>query len=264
VFAVIPARNVGKRIAVAVKNVRQAGIDKIVVVVNGCQDDTLEVVRRLKDEHMTVIAFRTPLGFDVPRAVGAAYAYQKGAQHVLFYDGDLIGHHRHELTRLAEDAVRFDIDLALTDTYGTAHRMEVSKNPLLWLRSSLSRKLGLWLRIGLSNPSHGPHVVSRRLLRDIPLLDLAIPPLVLTHAKLLGLRIDALANIPQARLGSAHKGPVHVEKIRETIIGDLLEAHCLFEGRPRTREYRGHLFDGYHSERRFDLLKRFAYSLSSK
>ncbi|MFD2170710.1 glycosyltransferase family 2 protein [Tumebacillus lipolyticus] len=257
----IPARNVSKRIEAALKNVRYAGIEKIIVVVNGCQDDTLEVVRRLQDERMTLISFRAPLGFDVPRAIGAQYAYRQGAEHVLFYDGDLIGHHRHELKRLTEDAVRFGIDLGLTDTYGTAHHQDVAHNPLLRLRSSLNRRLGLEPRLGLSNPSHGPHVVSRRLLRLIPRADLAIPPVVLTRAKQLGLRIDALTHIPQARLGSSHKGPVHFEHIRDTIIGDLLEAHCLLDGRVRSREYRGHQFDGYHSKRRFDLLERFADSL---
>ncbi|ASS77020.1 hypothetical protein CIG75_20350 [Tumebacillus algifaecis] len=256
-YAVIPARNVSKRIGVAIRNVRFAGVEHIIVVLNGCEDDTRECVLALQDEKMTVITFQAELGFDVPRAIGATYAYQQGAEHVLFYDGDLIGHHRHELKQLTADTVRFGLDLGLTDTYGTAHRLDMSRNPLLRLRSSLNRKLGLEPRIGLSSPSHGPHVVSRRLLRDIPTAFLAVPPLVLAHAKLQGMRIDALTHIPQARLGSAHKGPAHFDLIRETIIGDLLEAHCLLAGRTRSRHFRGHHFDGYHSKRRFDLLERF-------
>lgn len=261
-YAVIPARNVSKRIGAAIQNVRFAGAEQIIVVVNGSDDSTLEEVRALRDEGLTVISFREPLGFDVPRAVGAAYAYSQGAEHVLFYDGDLIGHHRHELQKLLEDTVRFRLDLGLTDTYGTAHRLDVARNPLLRLRSSLNRKLGLEPRIGLSSPSHGPHVVSRRLLRDIPAQYLAVPPLVLAYAKQERLRVDALAHIPHSRLGSAHKGPAHFDLIRETIIGDLLEAHCLLEGRKRTREFRGQVFDGYHSERRFDLLEKFLKGLA--
>ncbi|TCP52695.1 glycosyl transferase family 2 [Tumebacillus sp. BK434] len=256
-YAVIPARNVSKRIGVAIQTVRFAGAEKIIVVANGCEDSTLQEARALREADLTVICFREPLGFDVPRAVGAAYAYRQGAEHVLFYDGDLIGHHRHELQKLVADTVRFRLDLSLTDTYGTAHRLDVTRNPLLRLRSSLNRKLGLEPRLGLSSPSHGPHIVSRRLLRDIPAHYLAIPPLVLAYARQEGLTVDALAHIPHSRLGSAHKEPAHFDKIRETIIGDLLEAHCLLEGRVRTREYRGHVFDGYHSERRFDLLDRF-------
>jgi hypothetical protein len=263
VFAVIPARNEAARILSALRTVRQAGVHHIVVVINGCEDDTREVVSAQQDGHLSLLTFREPLGVDIPRAIGAAYAYAKGARHVLFYDGDLIGHHRDELARLVESAQRFDLDLALTDSYGTAHGLDTSRDLLLKLRRDLNRRLGLEARLGLANPAHGPHAVSRRLLRDIPVTDLAQPPLVLLHAARNDLRIDNLAHIPHARLGSAHKGPEHFELIRETIIGDLVEALQVMSGAPRTRIMRGSHFDGYHSERRFDLLTRFLEGLKA-
>ncbi|KEO83141.1 glycosyltransferase family 2 protein [Tumebacillus flagellatus] len=263
-FAVIPARNEASRIASAVRNVRLAGARQIVVVVNGCHDGTREVVKGLQGDDLTVITFREALGVDIPRAIGAAYAYSRGAERVLFYDGDLIGHHRDELAKLVESAQKFNVDLALTDTYGTVHDAADARDTLIRLRYDLNLKLGLAGRLGLSNPAHGPHVVSRRLLRDVPLSSLGKPPLLLAEAARLGLRIDTLARIPHARLGSAHKGPTHYERIRETIIGDLLEALCLVQGRKSVREYRGLVFDGYNSERRFDLLYRFAAALNNK
>jgi glycosyltransferase involved in cell wall biosynthesis len=262
VFAVIPARNEEQRIATVIRTVRQAGIRSIVVVVNGCTDRTLDVVRTLQNEDLTVLHFANPLGVDIPRAIGAAYAYRHGARHVLFYDGDLVGQHLDELRKLITSSTRFGIDLALTDSYGTAYETPQLRDLLLRLRRELNHKLGLEPRLGLANPAHGPCVVSRNLLREIPLDDLAQPPMVLARAAQNGLKIDALAHIPQARLGSAHKGPTHSGLIRETIIGDLLEALCLTHGRPVSREHRGLQYDGYHSARRFDLLRQFAKSLA--
>lgn len=261
-YAVIPARNEGTRLRQAVQTVRQAGLRDLIVVVNGCQDHTRDVAASLQDGRLTLLHFDEALGVDIPRAVGAAYAYRKGAEHVLFYDGDLIGPHRDELGKLIDSARRFSLDLALTDPYGTAHGFDVTRDPLLALRRDLARRLGLEGRLGLSNPAHGPHIVSRALLRHIPLDFLAKPPLVLAYAARAGLHLDALARIPHARLGSAHKGPEHYAKIRETIIGDHLEAFCYLDGRPRSRRLHSRLFDGYDSERRFDLLARFARSLT--
>ncbi|HEU4965421.1 MAG TPA: glycosyltransferase [Bacilli bacterium] len=261
-FAVIPARNEAKRIATALRTVLQTGVERVVVVVNGCEDETARVVGRFGDPRVTMLHFEEALGPDVPRAVGAAYAYGEGARHVLFYDGDLIGQHADALRGMVAAAKRFDLDLVLSDTYGTTHELVDSRDLLIRLRYELNDKLGLVPRIGLANPAHGPHIVSRRLLKALPLTALAKPPLVLAHAAQAGLRIDALAYIPHARLGSAHKGPPHFEQIRDTIIGDLLEAHCLLQGRPRSREYRGQVFDGYQSVRRFDLLQAYVEKLA--
>lgn len=260
-YAVIPARNEEQRIAAAIRTVRQAGIRSVVAVVNGCTDRTLDVVRTLQVGDLTVLQFPEPLGVDIPRAIGAAYAYRHGAQHVLFYDGDLVGHHLDELRRLITSSTKFGIDLALTDSYGTAYDAPQLRDLLLRLRRELNHQLGLEPRLGLANPAHGPCVVSRKLLREIPLDALAKPPLILAHAAKSALKIDALAHIPQARLGSAHKGPTHSERIRETIIGDLLEALSITQGRPASREHRGLYYDGYHSERRFDLMRQFVQSL---
>lgn len=263
-FAVIPARNEAARIAAAIRTVRQTGIRHIVVVINGCHDHTREVVRSLEQDDLALLTFREALGVDIPRAIGAAYALHLGARHVLFYDGDLIGPHRDELAHLISATETYHLDLALTDAYGTAYDLSLTRDLMPRLRLELNQRLGLEKRLGLSNPAHGPHIVSRHLLETIPLADLAKPPLVLAHAARAGLHIDALAHIPHAKLGSAHKGPTHFEQIRDTIIGDLLEALAVIQGRPRTREFRGLHYDGYDSERRFDLLEAFVKSLKQK
>ncbi|MGZ4031320.1 MAG: glycosyltransferase family 2 protein [Tumebacillaceae bacterium] len=260
-FAVIPARNEASRITSAIRTVRQVGIEQIVVVINGCHDNTRHVAQSLQAGDLTLLTFREALGVDVPRAVGAAYALSKGARHVLFYDGDLIGPHRDELQRMVTTAQRFSIDLGLTDIHGTTKEQHANRDLLTVLRRELSNRLGLEARIGLSNPAHGPSIVSRKLLETLPLEHLAKPPLVLAHAARSGLHIDTLAHIPHAKLGSAHKGPTHFERIRDTIIGDLLEAITTTKGYTVSREHRGLYYDGYDSERRFDLLEAFVKSL---
>lgn len=263
-FAVIPACNEETRILSAIRAVRQAGVERIIVVVNGCQDNTRGTVLSVADTDLTMITFRERLGVDIPRAIGAAYAYHQGAPYVLFYDGDLIGHHQDELAKMIDNAQRFRVDLGLTDIYGTAHDLDIDRDLPLRLRWQLNHKLGLFSRIGLSSPAHGPHIVSRKLLQELPVTDLAIPPLALLHAKQHALKIDVLANIPQARLGSAHRHPDHVKRIRDTIIGDTLEALCLHDNQPRKRTYRGLDYNGYHTHRRFDLLNKFVHSLAQK
>lgn len=263
-FAVIPARNEASRISSAIRTVRLAGIRQIVVVVNGCHDNTRQVVGSLQEGDLTLLTFREALGVDVPRAIGAAYALSKGARHVLFYDGDLIGPHRDELKHMVTTARRFSIDLGLTDIHGTSYNHQNERDLLTRLRGELNNRLGLHGRLGLSNPAHGPHVVSRKLLETIPLEHFAKPPLLLAHAAKARLHIDTLAHIPHAKLGSAHKGPTHYERVRDTIIGDLLEAIAFTKGFTMNREHRGLYYDGYNSERRFDLLEAFVKSLEKE
>jgi glycosyltransferase involved in cell wall biosynthesis len=261
VFAVIPACNEASRISSAIRTVRLAGIRQIIVVVNGCHDNTRQVVGSLQEGDLTLLTFCEALGVDVPRAIGAAYALSKGARHVLFYDGDLIGPHRDELKHMVMTAERFSIDLGLTDVYGTTYDRDGGRDLLTRLRGELNSHLGLQGRLGLSNPAHGPHIVSRRLLETIPLEHLAKPPLLLALAAKARLHIDTLVHIPHAKLGSAHKGPTHFERIRDTIIGDLLEAIAFSNGFTMNREHRGLYYDGYDSERRFDLLQAFVKGL---
>ncbi|UOF91801.1 glycosyltransferase [Fodinisporobacter ferrooxydans] len=256
-YAVIPAWNEAARIDRAIATVKRAGCKHILVVANGCTDDTETIVSELqqKDATIDLLSFPFRLGVDVPRAIGSQYALRKGANYILFYDGDLVGHMDDTLATLLHTAVAFHLDLALCDCYGV-HFQNTENDLLLKKRREIAEELHMFRQIGYANPAHGPSVVSARLIRRIPLCDLAQPPIVLAKAGLLRMHIDAPVHVPHIRLGSAFKDPEHTKKIRDTIIGDCLEALHILRGKPRSRVFGDHAFDGYHQERRFDIIKQ--------
>jgi hypothetical protein len=257
-FAVIPAWNEAPRIGRAIQTVVRAGCNQIVVIANGCTDETEQIVRKWQSQYPSIhlLSFPFRLGVDIPRAIGAVWALKQGARHILFFDGDLIGQIDDALATLLHTSTAFDLDLALCDCYGV-HYANHEEDLLLEMRGQISKQLGIFNKIGYSNPAHGPSVVSARLLQHIPVSELSQPPVLLALAGIHKMRIDSAVHIPHTRLGSAFKEPEHTKKIRDTIIGDCIEALHVLKGTVRSRTFGGHTFDGYHSERRFDVLQQF-------
>jgi hypothetical protein len=249
---VIPARNEAARIELVVRLGLRLGAGLVIPVLNGCEDMTPEVVRRIGDKRVKPLHFREALGYDVPRIAGARLALEEGALGVLFVDADLGGPIFGGLLNLAEGIKRGRLDLALADCY--------ADTPVPYRQSAASEVYQARLRLnralqrpdlGPAIPSHGPCGVSRTLLERVPERTVGMPPLMQAHAVLAGLQVGVAAQIPHRDLGSVKRGKEHGLRIAETIIGDCLEGVCLAEGRPLDRE--GHI--GYHSERRFDLLE---------
>jgi len=193
----------------------------------------------------------------VPRAVGAKLAYAAGADYTLFVDGDMVGEISCELKILLDNTIKYDLDLALTDCYPDKKAATNLQGPLFYWRYFLNQELGLLEKIKISTPSHGPHVISHRILSNIPWEDLAVPPTLLVHAVRKNFRTGIAVAIPHIQLGSSLKNQTHSQLITETIIGDCLEALHMARSQPRSRHFNGKLYLGYHSQRRFDLLEQF-------
>lgn len=248
---VIPARNEAARIQGNLRAALKIPADLVIPVLNGCTDMTAEMVRRVSDSRIRPLLFREPLGLDVPRIAGAQAALEAGARAVLFLDGDLDGPFQSRLAILAAQVRKGGLDLALSDCYAgtpvpsgqTLARQVYTQRVLL--NEALKRK-----DLGAAMPSHGPVAVSRRLLEEIPLSSLGVPPLMQAHACRAGLQVGVGVCIPHKELGSAKRDREHRQKVAETIIGDCLQATAVAEG--RTGDRQGHV--GYHSERRFDLV----------
>lgn len=256
-FAVVPAQNEEKRIGVLLEQL--AGLAEIhhtLLVINGSTDRTAEVVKKSKIKHLTTVIFRESLGIDVPRAIGAYHAYRQGAGYILFVDGDLTGDIAGQLKELIDNSIKGGLDLGLTDCYPSPPPLNHHIQKLFFFRQMLSRETGLDKKIGISSPSHGPHLVSRRLLDHIPFRELAIPPVEMVMAWKKGLSLDIGTVIPHRQLGSSVKGYLHNHLIVQTIAGDCLEALCLFRDIPRQRTYEGQEYTGYHRQRRWDLLDK--------
>lgn len=227
----------------------------IIPVVNGCTDKSGEIIGNYQSDKIFPLFFKETLGFDVPRAIGAKCALEKGAAAVLFVDGDMDGDIAANLEELINKVTKENIDMALTNCYPDGCQ-EISSlaQHVLQARYELNREIGLKQAIGVAIPSHGPHAVSLRLLQSVPLRELAIPPVSLSLAAKSGLEIRVGTNIAHQALGSPEKDFTHSELIAETIIGDCIEALRVYRGEERRREKGSVVYKGYHPQRRLDLL----------
>ncbi|HAP93917.1 MAG TPA: hypothetical protein DCM26_04750 [Desulfotomaculum sp.] len=259
IAAVIPVKNEAATLKKVINTISNTGTDIIIPVFNGCTDGSQQIIEKLAVPHLSPLYFADSLGIDMPRAVGAAWAYKMGADVILFVDGDMAGNIGNTLKKLIKSIVQKRFHLALTDCYPPkkAGRPSLLASYLLDMRIILNRALGLEGAIGGASPSHGPHVVSRRFLEQIPFRELAVPPVALALAVRQGLPAGIGACLPHAQLGSRQRDPIHSHRIAETIIGDCLEALQVYHNQPRNRSRKGVTYIGYHQERRFDLLEDF-------
>lgn len=256
-IAVIPAKNEAKSLAKVIANLPVNQLECIIPVLNGCTDNSLDVLESINCPLLAPLWYAEPLGIDVPRAVGAVEAVRLDADGILFIDGDMFGANEELLAKLVLAVRNQGLDLALTNCYPTYAQYSISPPAarLLKVREELNRHLNLFHIIGTATPSHGPHAVSRRLLRLADPADFAVPPLLLAKAARAGLRVGVAAETSHMYLGSPLRGSHHTDKITETIIGDCLSAMYAKDGQIGNRILGGLEYIGYHQERRWDLIE---------
>lgn len=257
--AVVPIKDEEKKLKRTIETLLNIPADLIVAVINGSHDNSYSIVRHSRSEQILPLHFTEALGFDIPRAIGAKAALERGATTVLFMDGDMDGNLSENIKELAEMINRGSADMALTDCYPGENRKGLSHlaNHVLKARYQLNQAMGLGESLGTASPSHGPHAVSRRLLLSVPLREIAIPPVSLALAAKGGLKVYVGTRAPHKELGSPHKDTRHAQLIAETIIGDCMEAINVYHGQARRRSCGQAEYDGYHSQRRWDLLDNY-------
>ncbi|MCR3921496.1 MAG: glycosyltransferase [Firmicutes bacterium] len=261
IVAIVPAHNEEYRLGRVLHHLLTVmAIQQIFVILNGSNELTQKEAERFYEKNkskITVVSFRDPLGIDVPRAIGANLAYTAGADYAVFVDGDMVGEYSTEVKALLEQAEALKLDLALCDCYPHTTVLTEYTEPIFHYRHLVNQGLGLVEKIKIATPSHGPHVISRRMLQTIPWEDYAVPPTLLVHAMWHHLTVGIAASIPHPQLGSSIKNHTHTKLITDTIIGDCIEALCMIQHLPRTRFHKGRLYLGYHEQRRLDLLQQF-------
>lgn len=263
-FAVIiPAKNEEKSILATLTTILRLPVSYIIIVLNGCTDQTFQLACSIPDTRIHILFFSEPLGIDIPRAIGALYARQLGAKGALFVDGDMSGDIYQNLLTLIT-SVESGIDVALTNCYPYIYRRHNLANFVIRFRSRLNRELDLYKCLGHATPSHGPHALSQRALQNLPSKAIAIPPLTLYWAKKNHLNIKVVTSIPHEALHSPRKHRRHARLIAETIMGDCQMGLTLLQKKPPTRSLGKHKLIGYHLERRFDLLKCWEQALKSQ
>lgn len=254
-IAVVPAHNEAESIPHVISTLQKINIDWIVLVANGCTDTTCEqALRCAKENILHLLAFPEELGFDLPRAIGAAYARQFEPAVLLFIDGDMKGDISYVLLNLI-GGVQKGLDMALTNCYPYIYQRSELALDVIKERETLNRRLGLFNIIGLASPSHGPHAISGSFLRAVPDKIFAIPPLSLAYAAINGFKVGVAAAIPHKLLGSHFRSNEHAALIAQTIIGDCRQALAYVNGKPLETvidSKEGPI--GYRLGRRFDLI----------
>jgi glycosyltransferase involved in cell wall biosynthesis len=254
IYTIVPARNVENRIDKTLKMLLKTKTDRILAVVNGCMDNTLQRILDIKSDRVDILNFNKPLGLDVPRAVGAYTAYKEGASTFVFVDGDMIGNIEKNINEIITDICEKGVDMALTDCYPQKGKNSNMARILLAFRRQLNIELGIFDKIGYAIPSHGPHGLSKKILEKIGFRSLAVPPVSLALALMFCGNIKVSTKISDEDLKSQVRDEFHAKQIANTIIGDCIEALSIFRGDRRKRGFDGEKFLGYHKNRRFDIL----------
>lgn len=254
IYTIVPARNEGDKISRTLNMLLRTNSDRILVIINGSTDNTLERVSDIDSDRIETIYFNKPLGLDVPRSIGALFAYKANATGFIFVDGDMIGNISDNINEIIFDISSNNIDMALTDCYdGTYPNSNIGK-VLLSFRRQLNLELGIYDRIAHAIPSHGPHGVSKKLIKKIGFKSLSTPPVSLALAVKNNLNIKVSTRIPNHILRSTTKDDLHALRITKTIIGDCIEACSIYQDNNPQRGFDGIDFLGYHRGRRFDIL----------
>ncbi|MFZ5968779.1 MAG: glycosyltransferase family A protein [Bacillota bacterium] len=257
IYTVVPVKNEENKIGKTLSMLSNTKTDKILVVLNGCEDRSMEEASKIQNDRIEFLYFNKPLGIDVPRAVGAYHGLRADVEGIIFVDGDMCGHIGPHIDLLIEGILERKLDMALSDCYNHQQATSTMAKILLSFRKQLNIELGIYTKIQTAIPSHGPHGVSRRLLDKIPLQELAIPPVSLALAAKYKLNIDVVTSIPSDLLDSTIRDEYHANQIAKTMIGDCIEAIQVYRDEDRTRGYDGFTFTGYHKNRRFDLVKAY-------
>lgn len=260
--AVIPAQNEENKVNLVIDNLLKLPLDLIIPVINGCRDQTLASCMAINSSKIHIIFFQQALGIDIPRAIGAYYAWRLGAQGVLLIDGDMVGPLKKPLELLI-NSILSGTDCALTNCYPYIVSRHFLAKKVLKYRELLNRKMDLFHQLGLASPSHGPHAISRRLLEKIPITALAVPPVEIALARQKGLKIEVAAAVQHRHLGSTERSRSHPYLVAQTIIGDCIEALALLDCQPRHRSEVNIIYEGYNPQRRFDLLQDFVRDITT-
>ena len=267
-IAIIPAYNEAKHIQTVLQNLIPCNFKLVILVANGCNDQTEEyALQASKKLNLEILSFPEPLGLDIPRAIGAAHAKKYHPQGIVFIDGDMNGKITPSVFSLLQ-GLKKGLDLALTNCYPSpcypspSQLSDLAAN-VLKFREIVNKKLGVFPKIGCASPSHGPHALSARLLSQIPIKALAIPPLTLAYASQNHLQVGVAASISHKLLGSPQRSPEHAQNIADTIIGDCLQTLAYLEGASLDEILQSQSppssdsYSVYRKARRFDVLESF-------
>lgn len=216
ISVIISARNEAQTLGQLLKQVSYLKPAEIIVVLNGCNDDSYQISRL--HPQAIIVHCTESVGHDVGRAIGAKLS--KG-DILLFLDGDMVI----PASQLFSFAAAVDdgIDVALNDlnpllpSFGLSDDVTRSK---LFLNYVLGRP-----DLGVGSMTAVPHALSRRALETIGYRELMVPPKAQALSILKKLRVEKVGTvdvIKHNRIRRANTGAGNA--MERLIIGDHAEA----------------------------------------
>lgn len=216
VSAVVSASNEEKTVAAVVSELCRLPIQEIIVILNGCKDNSFQSLDR--NERVTVVSYPKRLGHDVTRGIGASLATGDA---VLFTDGDI--------AIAAEDLVSFLLeidkgtDVALNDIspyLPPFSKQDAVTRSKMFLNYMLGRP-----DLEANSLTAVPHAVSRRALSILGVQSLIVPPKAQALAIVQGLATRAPRSVDVVRKNRIRSGNVGAgNEVAQLILGDHIEA----------------------------------------
>jgi glycosyltransferase involved in cell wall biosynthesis len=214
VSVVIPVMNERKTIGAVIRQARLVHPKtEVIVVLNGSKDGSEAIARKMGAR---VIRYKSPLGHDVGRSIGAKHA--KG-NIILFVDGDIVIGAK-DLKPFIK-AVKKGTDVALNSYSGNTKTQHV--HSVVLAKHALNLSLSRPDLQGASMTAI-PHAISRKALELIEAKNLMVPPLAQTMAIGKGLKVQKVHNVNVGRINPRKRIQFKVDPLKNIIIGDHLEA----------------------------------------
>ncbi|MNO27816.1 putative glycosyl transferase [compost metagenome] len=213
---IISARNEERTLPRLLKQVQRLNPAEIIVVLNGCTDDSYGCTRLFKQA--TVVHCPESAGHDVGRALGAKLSR---GDILLFLDGDMVI----PASQLAAFAAAVDggVDVALNDLDALLPPFALSDDVTrckLYLNSVLGRS-----DLGVSSMTAVPHALSRQALERIGYRELMVPPKAQALSILGRLRVEKAGKVNVIKHNRLRQGNTGAGNAMEQLIaGDHAEA----------------------------------------
>ncbi|WP_110113122.1 glycosyltransferase family 2 protein [Bacillus sp. CGMCC 1.16541] len=242
--AVIPLYNEKETIEAVIKEVKKAGVEEIIVVANGADEDTINVVKKA---NAILLQFPDKLGHNVPRALGAMYS---SGEVCLFVDADIVIVAEQLLPFL--QAVDNGVDVALNDLEGLLDQVHPlhSVSAAKYLLNIATKRPGLTI----NTLTAIPHAMSRRVMESVGYDSLIVPPLAQVKATLEKFTVQPIQFvdvIKTNRIRKEHKKVNGLAPSTERILGDYVEAIAYLIEQTNARG------DFTEKEKRMDILHQF-------
>ncbi|MFE4714202.1 glycosyltransferase family 2 protein [Paenibacillus sp. NPDC056722] len=213
---IISARNEQKTLLPLLKQVSRLQPMEIIVVLNGCIDNSFRQARLSKEA--MIIHLPDSAGHDVGRAIGAKLSR---GDILLFLDGDMVI----PAPQLAPFPAAVDkgVDVALNDLNSLLPPFRLSDDVT---RSKMFLNLALGRGdLGVSSMTAVPHALSRHALEKIGFQELMVPPKAQALSILGSLRVEQVGTVDVIKHNRLRRTNIGTgNAVEQLITGDHAEA----------------------------------------